>query len=78
MIDMAGNMNDLMNLYQQMCQAPDKAQFFNQRFGVNIPQNMNNPNDVIQFCMNNGMFNQAQVNRAMSLKNNPLIQKIFR
>ena len=73
MIDMVGDMNDLSNLYQQMQQNP--MQFLSRRF--NIPQNMNNPNDIIQHLLNSGQVTQSQVNRAMNMRNNPLIQRLF-
>jgi len=71
------NINDLMNIYQQMVQAPDRIQFLKKKFGIDLPQNINNPYDVIPYCMNRGMFNQAQVNSAMQMWNNPMIKKIF-
>ena len=73
-IDMAGNINDLMNLYQQMQQAPSKAQFFQEKFNVQLPTNMNNSFDVIQHFLNSGRFTQQQVNAAM---NNPIIKRMF-
>lgn len=71
------NINDLMNIYQQMVQAPDRIQFLKKQFGIDLPQNINNPYDLIQYCMNRGMFNQTQVNNAMQMRNNPMIKKIF-
>jgi hypothetical protein len=46
-----------------------------QRF--NIPQNLNNPNDIIQHLLNSGQISQAQVNNAMNMRNNPMIQQFF-
>lgn len=76
---MAGNINDFMNLVQQMNASGDPAQFISKRFGVNIPNNINNSNDAIQFFLNNGRFTQDQVNRAMSVPNNiqSMLQKMF-
>ena len=44
-LDMLGNINDLMNLFQQLQQNP--MQLLSMRF--NIPQDINiqNPNDII-------------------------------
>ena len=39
-----------------------------QRF--NLPQGMNNPNEIIQYLLNTGQVSQEQVNRAMSMRNN--------
>jgi len=38
-----------------------------QRF--NLPQNLNNPNDIIQHLLNTGQISQAQVNQAMQMRN---------
>ena len=72
---MLGNLNDLMNLFQQLQQNP--MQLLSRRF--NIPQNINmqNPNDIIQYLLNTGQVNQIQVNQAMGMKNNPVIQQLF-
>ena len=71
-IDMAGNINDLMNLYQQMKSDPRK--FFN------LPQDVDvtNPEGIIQYLLNTGRVSQAQVNNAMNMRNNPLIQQLIR
>lgn len=47
-----------------------------QRF--NIPNDMNNPDDIIQHLLNSGQVTQAQVNQAMSMRNNPAIQMLMR
>lgn len=72
---MAGNLNDIMNLYSQLKQNP--MQLLSQRF--NIPQNINmqNPNEIIQHLLNTGQVNQSQVNQAMGMKNNPIIQQLL-
>lgn len=75
MIDMMGNVNDLMNMYQQLRQNP--AEFLSRRFNVNVPQNINDPNDIIQHLLNTGQVTQDQVNKVMQMKNNPMIQKMF-
>jgi len=47
-----------------------------QRF--NIPQNMNDPNQIIQHLLNTKQVSQAQVDRVMQMKNNPQIQNLFK
>lgn len=44
----------------------------------NIPQNINNPQDIVQHLLNTGQVSQSQVNSAMQMKNNPNIQNLFR
>lgn len=70
-IDMAGNLNDLMNLYQQMKSDPRK--FFN------LPQDVDvtNPEGIIQYLLNTGKVSQAQVNNAMNMRNSPLVQRLM-
>ena len=64
----------LMNMYQQFKTNP--MQLLSQRF--NIPQDMNNPNDIIQHLLNTNQVSQAQVNNAMNMRNNPIIQQLMR
>lgn len=44
----------------------------------NIPANINDPNAIIQHLLNTGQVSQAQVNYAMQMRNNPMIQQMFR
>lgn len=44
----------------------------------NIPQNIKNPQDVVQHLLNTGQVSQQQVNSAMQMKNNPNIKNLFR
>ena len=66
MIDMAGDMQDLMNFYNQLKSNPMSV--LSKKF--NIPQNVdiNNPNDIIQHLLNTGQVSQQQVNNAMKMK----------
>ena len=72
---MIGNVNDLMNIFQQLQSNP--MQLLNQRF--NIPQNIDisDPNAILQHLMNTGQVNQNQINQVMQLKNNPIMQKLM-
>lgn len=66
-------MNNMMQVYQQFMQNPTKI--LAQRF--NIPANMNTPQDIIQHLLNTGQVTQAQVNNAMNMRNNPMIQQLM-
>lgn len=70
---MVDNMQNIMDLYNQMQQNP--IQMLSRKF--NIPQNINNPNDIIQHLLNSGQVTQTQVNNAMQMANNPMFKKIF-
>ena len=72
-IDMAGNINDIMNLYQQFRANP--MQILSQRF--NIPQNINSPNDIVQHLLNTGQITQSQLNNVMNMRNNPMVQQLM-
>lgn len=74
---MFGNFNGMIQMCQQMMNSGNPAQFISQRFGVDIPQGMNNPNDIIQHFVNNGRFSQQQVNQIMNMRNNPMLQQFF-
>ena len=37
--------------------------------GFNVPQNLNDPNQIIQHLLNTGQVTQEQVNRAMNMRN---------
>ncbi len=43
----------------------------------NIPQNLNNPNEIIQHLLNTGQVSQMQVNQAMQMKDNPMFKGMF-
>ena len=43
----------------------------------NIPQGMNDPNEIIQHLLNSGQVSQAQVNQAMNMRSNPMVQQLM-
>ena len=61
-----------MNLQMMMQLLPslksNPAQFLQSR-GINIPQNMNDPQQILQYLVNSGRFNQSQINQAMNMAN---------
>lgn len=67
------NSMDILNMYQQFRSNP--MQMLATRF--NIPQGINNPNDIIQHLLNTGQINQAQVNQIMGMRNDPMITQLF-
>jgi len=66
---------NLFNLYQQLRQNP--MQLLAQKY--NIPSNIDtsNPNNIIQYLLNTGQITQAQVNNAMSMRDNPMFKQLF-
>lgn len=55
-----------MQMLQQLQQNP--VQFLKQA-GLNIPDNLNSPNDIIQHLMNSGQVSQEAYNRARQMAN---------
>ena len=70
---MAGNINDIMNLYQQFRANP--MQMLSRRF--NIPQNINSPQDIVQHLLNTEQITQSQLNNVMNMRNSPLVQQLM-
>lgn len=70
------NIMQMMQVFQQLKSNP--MQILSQRF--NIPGNVNlqDPNAIIQHLLNSGQINQQQVNSAMSMRNNPMWQNLFK
>ena len=65
---------NLLNMIAQFRSNP--MQLLAQRY--NIPNNINNPQDIVQYLLNTGQVSQQQVNSAMQLKNDPTIKNLFR
>lgn len=66
--------NNLLSMISQFRQNPLAA--LSQRF--NIPQNMNDPNQILQHLLNTNQVSQGQVNRVMQMRNDPQIQQLLR
>ncbi|GEM_PF-2869771 len=66
--------NNLINMLTQFKQNP--MAMLSRRF--NIPQNMNDPNQILQHLLNSGQVSQDQVNKVMRMKNDPQIQQLFK
>lgn len=66
--------NNMLTMLNQFKQNP--LAMLSQRF--NIPQNMNDPNQIIQHLLNTNQVSQEQVNRVMQMRNDPQIQNLFK
>ena len=61
------NPMNMMQMVQMLRQNP--MQILQQR-GINIPQNIsNNPQEIIQYLLNNGKVSQQQLNQVMQMMN---------
>lgn len=57
------NMMNMMNIMQMLSQVKSNpAAVLGRRF--NLPQNLTNPNDILQYLMNTGQITQANYNAA--------------
>lgn len=65
---------NMLQMISQFRQNP--MQILSSRY--NIPQNINQPQDIVQHLLNTGQVSQQQVNTAMQMRNNPQIQNLFR
>lgn len=65
-----------MNMFQQFMQNPQEM--LRRKYNIPGDVNMNNPNDIIQHLLNSGQVSQNDVNRVMQMRNNPMIQQMFR
>lgn len=68
------NLMQLAQMYSQFMQNP--MGMLSRRY--NIPQNVQNPQDIIQHLLNSGQISQAQVNQAMQMKNDPQVRNLFK
>lgn len=44
----------------------------------NIPQNLNDPQAIVQHLLNSGQIKQEDVNEAMQARNNPMFKGLFK
>ena len=66
--------NGLLSLFAQFRQNP--IAMLSRKY--NIPQNMNDPNQILQHLLNSNQVSQDQVNRVMAMKNDPQIQQLLK
>lgn len=58
-----------MQMGQMLQSLKNNPLSFLQSRGINIPQNMNDPQQIVQYLVNSGRFNQNQINQAMQMAN---------
>ena len=59
------NPMQIMSMLSQFKQNP--MSILSQRF--NLPQNMSNPQDILNHLLNSGQINQSQIDQATQMKN---------
>lgn len=68
------NVNNVLSLLNNLTQNPLQALSKN---GFNIPQNINNPQQIVQHLLNSGQISQQQVNQAMQMKDSPMFRNLL-
>ena len=66
--------NNFMSMLNQFKQNP--MAMLSKRY--NIPQDMSDPNQILQHLLNTNQVSQAQVNRVMQMRNDPQIQNLIK
>ena len=66
--------NDFLSMFTKFKQNPIAA--LSQKY--NIPQNITDPNQILQHLLSTNQVSQDQVNRVMAMKNNPQIQQLLK
>lgn len=64
----------LLQMFTQFKQNP--MALLGNRF--NIPNNINDPQAIIQHLLNSNQISQQQLNQAMSMRNDPQFRNLFR
>lgn len=70
-------MNNILNLLQIVNGLKSNPMSILSQYGLNIPQNINSPQDIVQHLLNTGQINQDQVNQAKQMQNNPMFKNLF-
>lgn len=56
-----------MNIMQMLTQMKSNPMGVLRQAGFNVPDNLNNPQQIIQHLMNSGQVNQNQLNQAQQM-----------
>lgn len=67
---LGGMATGMMNPMAMLSQLKSNPLGFLRQKGFNVPDNLNNPNDIIQHLMNSGQISQDQYNKARSMAQN--------
>ena len=67
--------NNILGLLNSLMSNP--TQVLAQR-GFNLPQNITDPQGIVQHLLNSGQITQDQVNQAMQMRDNPMFKGLFK
>ena len=64
---LVGNTPQQMNPMQMLQQLKNNPMEFIKKAGFNVPENISNPNDIIQHLMNTGQISQQRYDQAVKM-----------
>lgn len=73
-LEMFDNAQNAIQMLQQLKTNPVA---FAAKMKYSIPQGMTDPEEITNYLARTGQIRQSRINSAMSMRDNPIIQKIF-
>lgn len=70
-------MNNPMQILQMISNLQQNPIQILRQAGLNIPNGVNSPQDIIQHLLNSGQITQEQVNQAQQMQKNPMFANLF-
>lgn len=70
-------MNNPMQILQMISNLQQNPMQILRQAGLNIPNGVNSPQDIIQHLLNSGQITQEQVNQAQQMQRNPMFANLF-
>lgn len=70
-------MNNPMQILQMITNLQQNPMQILRQAGLNIPNGVNSPQDIIQHLLNSGQITQEQVNQAQQMQRNPMFANLF-
>ena len=67
-------MNQMFMMLQQLMQNP--MSILSQKY--NVPQGMNNPQEIVKHLLDTNQITQQQLDQAMQMRNNPMFNGFFK
>ena len=71
-------MNNPLQIMQMLGNLTQNPMQVLSQCGLNVPNNINNPQEIIQHLLNTGQITQDQVNQAQQMQNNPMFKNLMR
>lgn len=70
-------MNNPMQILQMISNLQQNPMQILRQAGLNIPNGVNSPQDIIQHLLNSGQITQDQVNQAQQMQKSPMFTNLF-